>query len=379
MICFDIVMLTFNVSIKRIIIEDFQLSIRKMSINKKARDLLIVQNYEVEKAINLKTAKFNVWQQFKNVLPRSTFYDILRRYDERGTTERLPGQGRKAKIMTPLNIRRLSALFNHNDKVYLRDAAKTFKCHYTYIHNTLKKYTKIRCRKKRKSPSYSEENIRMVKSQCRLMLRKYQGKVFVIDDESYFPLSKCDMPGNDSFYTDDVKLTPPDVKFKKKKKFEKKVMIYLAISERGLSSVFIKRSKLAINAETYSNVCLKRYLFPFINKYHSDGNYVFWPDKASSHYANYTLDVLRENNILFVMKSINPTNLPQCRPIEDFFGQLSAEVYKHDWRAKNINQLIGRIKRCIKKMDFKSVRRNFMSIRRKLRQCADHGPYYVAH
>jgi len=39
--------------------------------------------------------------------------------------------------------------------------------------------------------------------------------------------------------------------------------------------------------------------------------------------------------------------------IEDFFGQLSAEVYKHDWRADNIDQLIGRIKRCLKKWTLK--------------------------
>ena len=308
-----------------------------MSTEKEVRDLAIVKNYEKEKLVNLTTAEYNTYQQFKNVIAKSTLYDVLRRYDQRGTINRKPGGGRKAKIMTPINIRRLAALFNNNDKVSLRDAARKFKCHYTYIANTLKKYTKIRHRKKEKSPSYNDEQIRMVKRQCRYLLNKYQEKVFIIDDESYFPLSKCDMPGNDKFYTDDIDATPPDVRYKKKKKFEQKVMIYLAISERGHSAIYIKRSKLAIDANTYSNVCLKRFLFPFVKKYHLDGNYVVWPDKASSHYAKKSIQMFNDNSVPFVMKSVNPTNLPQCRPIEDFFGQLSAEVYKHDWRADNID------------------------------------------
>ncbi len=66
----------------------------------------------------------------------------------------------------------------------------------------------------------------------------------------------------------------------------------------------------------------------FLREYYSDGKFLFWPDKESSHYAKDTLNFLRENNIPCVEKMDNPTNLPQCRPIEDFFGQLSSIVYK---------------------------------------------------
>jgi hypothetical protein len=66
----------------------------------------------------------------------------------------------------------------------------------------------------------------------------------------------------------------------------------------------------------------------FLRKYHLDGKFFFWPDKASSYYTKGTLNFLRENNIPFVEKIDNLINLPQCRPIEDFFGQLSPIVYK---------------------------------------------------
>ncbi len=41
----------------------------------------------------------------------------------------------------------------------------------------------------------------------------------------------------------------------------------------------------------------------------------------------------------FIEKMDNPTNLPQCSPIEDFFGQLSSIVYKDGWTAKNVEEL----------------------------------------
>lgn len=143
---------------------------------------------------------------------------------------------------------------------------------------------------------------------------------FILDDESYFPLSKSQVPGNDIYYTMNPKTTPPSVKFKFKKKFEAKVMLYIAVSDRGVSEPYFKPSGLAINQEIYQKECLAKILVPFIEKHHNDGNYVFWPDKASSHYAKKTIQFLNDAKIPFVPEERNPTNFPQCRPIEDFFG-----------------------------------------------------------
>ena len=49
------------------------------------------------------------------------------------------------------------------------------------------------------------------------MNRNYVGKNFILDDESYFSLSKTEMPGNDIYYTADPKTADESVKFKFKK------------------------------------------------------------------------------------------------------------------------------------------------------------------
>ena len=94
---------------------------------------------------------------------------------------------------------------------------------------------------------------------------------------------------------------------------------------------------------------------PFIAKHHSDGNYVFWSDQASSHYAKTVISYLEAKNVHFVTKSDNPANLPECRSIEDFWSIIKSKVYQNNWQAKDLKQLRGRIERCIKKVPLEVI------------------------
>lgn len=318
--------------------------------------------------------KFTVDHFVLEGVPKRTIYNILKRPQ----VIRKSGSGKKAKIMTQKGLKTLERMFNNKDGVSQYYAAKKFDCTQQYISKTLKSIG-IKSRKKQKSPAYTDDQISTVKSNCRWMTRNYPGTSFILDDESYFTLSKYQMPGNDIYYARDATTTPAAVKFRFKKKFEPKVMLYVAVSDKGVSEPYFKPSGLAINQEIYQKECLSKILLPFIRKYHSDDNYVFWPDKASSHYANKTLEFLSDNNIPFVPKDRNPTNLPQCRPVEDFFGQLSALVYQHGWKANSIKQLKTRIKKCLKEVDTTGVQRACSNIRTKLRAVADHGPFDQNH
>lgn len=107
----------------------------------------------------------------------------------------------------------------------------------------------------------------------------------------------------------------------------------------------------------------------FIEKYHSEDEIMFWPDLASCHYAKKTLN---EQNIPFVPKNDNPPNVPQARPIENFWAVLKRKVYEKGWEAQNDKQLIGRIKRKLKEID-QSVEK----VRYTLRKIGDNGPLSV--
>ena len=187
------------------------------------------------------------------------------------------------------------------------------------------------------------------------------------------------MPGNNIYYSDDPKNAPPDVKYKFKKKFEPKVMLYIAVSNKGVSEPYFRKSGLAVNQHVYKNDCLRSIFLPFIKKHHQNDDCVFWPDKASSHYAKSVVQFLNADNIPFVPKSRNPTNLPQCRPIEDFFGQLAQMVYKENWKAKNVKQLQNRIRNCLRKIDVSGVQGSCDHIRKNLRIVYQNGPFSRVH
>ncbi len=167
------------------------------------------------------------------------------------------------------------------------------------------------------------------------LYRRISSNCFIImDDEKYFSLSNVDIPGNSYYYSSDKSTTPPSVKYKNKVKYEPKILVCLAISSKGISEPYIHRSKNAIDGEVYLNQCIKSKLIPFIDKHHSNDEILFWPDLAKAHYSKDVLNFLASEFIPIVPKDSNPPNVPQGRPIEDFWGVLAELVYEENWEAK---------------------------------------------
>lgn len=288
-------------------------------------------------------------------VPRTTIYDILRRFDTNLPASRKAGSGRPPTIMTRRNLATLRRLFDHKDGISQRQAAKRFQCDHRTIGRALQKLT-VQARKKKRIPQRDERQIAEAKKLCGRLYRKFSTCSWILDDESYFTLSHSTISGNNIFYSSNVANTPPSVKFSTKKKFEKKVLVWIAIGPNGVSQPLIKDSNFAINGNVYLKDCVQNRLIPYIRA-HYDDNYVFWPDKASSHYAKDVVNHLREEGIHFVAKEDNPANVPEARSIEDFWANLKGHVYANAWKAENTRQLTNRIKLCLRKMDPNLVQR----------------------
>jgi len=121
-------------------------------------------------------------------------------------------------------------------------------------------------------------------------------------------------------YTDNKQTAPDDVKYKKKRKFEPKVLVWIAISE---SMSYIQKSRVAIDANDYINKCLRPNLVIFIKEHYNEDNHIFWP----AHYAEATTRYLESQNIKLVPIDDDPPNVPQARPIENFWANLYLKVY----------------------------------------------------
>ena len=150
------------------------------------------------------------------------------------------------------------------------------------------------------------------------------------------------------------------------KKFEPKLLVWICISQKGISKPYFVPSGLGINQHVYLKECIQKRLIPFIQQHHLEDDYVFWPDLASSHYAKTVIDYLREKNVKFLEKEDNPANVPECRAIENFWRILKGDVYKNNWKAENLEKLQCRIKYCLKKIDLVTVQNLANSTPKKL-------------
>ena len=134
----------------------------------------------------------------------------------------------------------------------------------------------------------------------------------------------------------------------------------------------------ALNQETYLKECINKRLLPFIAKYHSNGNYLFWPDLAKAHYSNIVRATFDwKKNIPFVSRVDNPPNVPQARPIETLWTVLERKIYENNWEAKNIDHLVKRIKQKAKELDQEMLQGIIEDVRKKLRAMWRDGLYSV--
>ena len=237
---------------------------------------------------NKEKGKSFVWHHFRaEGAARATIYRLMGQIDKGLSLSRKKGSGRKPIFNTPKKRSQVARKFNHKKGVSLRKVAKSLNCSKSTIQNMLKmRKNPILCYKRTKRPDRTPIQRLVARPKCRHLYFKFREHQFIIDDESYFTLSNANLSGNDIFYSNNRNITANDVKYYDKAKYEPKLLVWVAISPAGISDFYIVPSKMAINQEIYLEECLKKRLLPFINKHHRGGKYVFWPDMASSHYAN---------------------------------------------------------------------------------------------
>ena len=89
--------------------------------------------------------------------------------------------------------------------------------------------------------------------------------------------------------------------------------------------------------------------------------------------VNGWMDGWMDKNVKFVSKEINPPNIPQARPIQNFWVFLAQKVYKGDCESKTEQQLTRRIESQMKNLILvESLLERVMS---KLKSIGDNGIY----
>ena len=90
-------------------------------------------------------------------------------------------------------------------------------------------------------------------------------------------------------------------------------------------------------------------------------------------------DFVDQEGVNYVEKVDNPTGIPQCRPVEDFFGLLAIRVYHRNWVETGVAALILRIRKCISEIPQETVQATLLSVGRKLMRAYRVGLLNVCH
>ena len=127
-----------------------------------------------------------------------------------------------------------------------------------------------------------------------------------MEDESNFRLKGDQMGANRGYCTEDKKKeTDPRVKYRTVTKYPKKVMLWVAISEKGASRPIFVQKKNSVNGEMYREKCIPM-LKRFIEEKHKGCPVVHWPDLAPARYKS-VLDELERQKILFSKREQPPS------------------------------------------------------------------------
>lgn len=343
------------------------------SLNEEARRKVILTFFQN----NAHHGKLYTVQHFRamNIRP-STTYRILRRLGDNLSAARKPGSGGSNKIMNGNQMRALKTLAIDRVGVSSRRLASRFRVSKSTINRALKNMGAI-CRARTKAPLYTPEQLTRTQERSKKLAVTLRNRIVIMDDESYFSMKNDRLSGNDRFYTLDYSKSPAHVKYACQKKYPRRLLVWLAISQRGISEPYFLPSGGAMNGDTYRKQCIKARLLPFIKNLHKDDDILFWPDGASAHYAKATTELLEAENIHFVAKLSNPPNIPQVRSIENVWALLKAEVYRDGWEASTMRSLKIKIKKSVKKLNLESIQRDLEKVQSKLAKIGHLGVFSV--
>jgi len=299
-------------------------------MNKQQRDnvaLRVVKFYNLNNNDSSKTYKHFTEEK----ISKSTIKRILSRYRSTGTYATKSPSGRPMKQKNKIAMNKVKKLIQDRPNISIRKGSAKTKIPKSTFQWLAQKKLGFKTYKQQTVPKYINDQEKRAKKGCMKLYEKlHDDVVLIIDDETYVQQDNEQVNIKQYYRAKNKNDVNDKYRFKAKQKFPKKFLVWQALDDKGhASDLFICEGTM--NADLYLNECIKKRLIPFIKKWHSNSNVLFWPDLAQAHYAKRVTDFLDEQKINYVSKKDNPPNVPQARPIEQYWA-----ICKRKYAEKNV-------------------------------------------
>ncbi len=171
-------------------------------------------------------------------------------------------------------VRNLENLVKNRIGILQKKLSRKFQVLQSTISRTLKQ-CHMTCRKRRDAPKATPpQEAERVQILDNVLLRNFDMKNLVQDDESYFTPDGVSMLGNVGFYAKCAGDAPFSIRFKERSKFAKRVLVWVVISPIAKSEIHVCKNHTV--SGPVSKTILQKQLLPFLDKhYDSQGRCSF--------------------------------------------------------------------------------------------------------
>lgn len=270
---------------------------------------------------------------------KSTLNDLIRKIDKTGTADRAPGSGRPRSVRTQDNIQVVEELVCSQEgqagmSKSPREIARETGISYSSIRRIVKKDLHLKTFRRRKVQLLSDADKKKRLDACRrLKVRMTADKVARtwFSDEKVFTVQTPTNAQNDRVYAavSAKRDVPPERLLKGRKHFSQSVMVSVAVSKRGKTSLVFVQPGAKINSTYYCDHVLEgNGLLRDIRRL-SGNHFIFQQDGAPAHRSRQTVAFLNVNVPEFIEPDNWPPNSPDLNPVDySIWGALQQLVYR---------------------------------------------------
>jgi len=303
---------------------------------------------------------------------------LLKKIDVSGSIARTAGSGRRRSARTDENIEAVAELvLSQDDKPQshrtVRQISRELCIPRSSVHEIIKEDLKLKCLKKKGAQELTPANKLARLDRSKKLLKKYPAHMvdFIwFSDEKLFTIAAPSNTQNDRLYVHSgVKKRQVSGArlLRTRPTFSKSIMVTVAVSALGCTSIHFLEPGVKINGEYYRQTVLHKMLLPEIRRI-SGNCFVFQQDSAPAHRAAATVELLKKETTDFISPDLWPPNSPDLNPVDySIWGILQERVYSS--RIADLAELKQRLLTEWKNLDHGIITAAIRQWRRRLSAC----------
>ena len=313
---------------------------------------------------------------------------LLKKIDETGDVQRKEGSGRPKTARTEENVAEVEEMIlSQEDKpgthLTPTEIAYSLDIDRRSVSRIIHHDLDLRPVKKQKVQKLSDVDIQKRFDRAKYLLSLYTPEMLetaFFSDEKIFKVKQQYNSHNDVVYIPKKmkKSEVPDEKlFREHSGFPQKIMVSVAISKAGKTSLLFVDPGAKVDADYYCNHLLSK-MIPEMNRITKGQEYLFMQDGARSHTAQLTLSKLQKRKNLYVLAPHYwPPNSPDLNPV-DFciWGVLEQNVYRGR-RITDLDSLKDALLTEWKKLPQELINKCIDSFRPRLRRVIEVGGRHI--